>query len=102
VLKRYAVGYNAAMYEKWLGHGRAQCFRSKDKERPKTTTAKSKTYSPNSKYDPSICRTSLFGTSDSLGVKPVERLIPARNALMRMASNPICTSFPSMMSNKEC
>jgi hypothetical protein len=29
-------------------------------------------------------------------VRPVERLTPARRALMRMASKPICTSFPSI------
>lgn len=45
------------------------------------------------------CEQIAFGNGhawDETHVRPVERLTPARRALMRMASKPRCTSFPSI------
>lgn len=78
---------------------------------PKMTMAKSNAYSPNSRYDLSNWRKSLFGTRANEGlvlewqqhwirhkvddevntntcVRPVERLIPARKAEISNASTP--------------
>lgn len=75
-------------YERPLTGCHVDRLRSKELDRPKITTAKSNTYSPTSRYVRRRSRTSLFGTWDNAGVRPVERLIPARNALSRMASTP--------------
>jgi len=72
-------------------------LRSKELERPNTTTAKSKTYSPHSRYVRSSWRMSLFGTWDSAGVRPVARLTPARKALKRRASMARRKRLPNMM-----
>ncbi len=37
-----------------------------------------------------------LGKGEGTHVRPVERLMPARTALMRMASKPRCMSFPSI------
>jgi len=82
--------------EAFAGSHGSYLRRSNAVDRPITTMLRSMTHSPSSKYVTANCRRSLFPTLEIAGLRPVDRLIPAKTADTSSASKVRCTSLPNI------